>query len=200
MKKTILKDETEITKENVKELGEGIAIRAVQFAKRFAYHSLDSLQQGLKHDVYNRHNSENFSAGYDVAQECICFLCNYFGHKLGEICRKTTKGFETIRLACYKTAYHYLRQEKKIYFDFCDLEDAKTVIADSDILKEPQDYTKVNRIIQMLDLNKRELYILQGYYNGRKVQDIADDLHVCKKTVTYHKAKIKQKYINLMNI
>ena len=110
-----LKDETIITEENVQILGERIAVYAVQSAKQFAYGSLNRLYKGLIRDInYDLTLTQHFTDGYDIAQEAICYLCNFLGHKLGEVCVPNIhNGIDSIKLGCYKHLYNYLRKQKK---------------------------------------------------------------------------------------
>ena len=110
-----LDDETIITQENVQIIGEKIAVCAIKHAQRFAYGTLNSLYNGLIRDIsYNLTLEQHFSDGYDIAQEAICYLCNFFGHKLGEICIPNIhKKLDSIRMGCFKHLYNYLRKQKK---------------------------------------------------------------------------------------
>lgn len=55
--------------------------------------SLDDLYRGLVHDTYDGKTiDEQYSDGYDIAQEAICFLCGYIGKSLNEECITDKKG------------------------------------------------------------------------------------------------------------
>lgn len=139
-----LGDNVVITKENVKSLREKIALFATKNARRFAFGQIDNLYAKLQHDIFYKNS---FSDGYDIAQEAICFLCSYIGHKLGEVCVPNIhKKLDCIRLSCYKHIYTYLRKKRKVM----EQDDIDTCIikVDKDCLQESEDYISVKKIIQ----------------------------------------------------
>ena len=97
MKTISLKDDTVITEDNIQNLGEAIALKALKGSLRYAYGHLDYLYQEMINELYRRNTTDNYSDAYDIVQETVFFLCNYLGHKLGELC-----GEMTIRLTCFK--------------------------------------------------------------------------------------------------
>ena len=74
-----------ITPDNVKQLGENIALFALK--KLAAYHGtkkLDGLYFGLIKNIHRQNDpSYVFSDGYDYAQTASCFLCEHMGKSLG---------------------------------------------------------------------------------------------------------------------
>jgi DNA-binding CsgD family transcriptional regulator len=198
-KETIsLKDDVVVTKENVAILGEVIANRAVQLKKRFEGRNLEQLQRGMLYDIYhNKGINSIYSDGYDIVQESRCFLCNHIGKTLGEIIQKSKygKGFDSLRLACYKHIYSYLRRQIVINKELECNEELDIVRVDEDCLKEPEDYTRVKAIIEKLKLTKNELKVLQGFFNGLTYDNTAEFTHLNRRTVARLKKKIKNKYI-----
>ncbi len=185
-----LKDDVIITKDNVKQLGEKIALCAVKNARRFTYGSLDKLYLKLQHDIFYKNT---YSDGYDIAQESICFLCNYIGHELGEICVPNIhKKMDCIRMACYKHLYCYLRKERKI-IEQVNI-DNTIIKVDTDLLIEPEDYTRVKKIIQKLNLTQGELDVLKCFYNQMTYKNIKEFLHIDTKTIARRRHKIQAKY------
>ncbi len=131
--KTNLRDNQVITLENVKELGEKFAMSALQNMRRFQGSKIESLYNGLLKDVF--HFNGTYTDGYDIAQECICYLCNYINHSLGEKCINIYGKKDTIRLTCYKVAYQYIRKQIKV-LDMDNIEDI-TLVVDEDVIKTP---------------------------------------------------------------
>ena len=194
-----LKDETIITNENVQILGERIAVYAVQSAKQFAYGSLNNLYKGLIRDInYNLTLTQHFTDGYDIAQEAICFLCNFIGHKLGEVCVPNIhKGIDSIKLGCYKHLYNYLRKQKKHIQTEENIE--RYIYKD---LSEYQNnynpnYKKLFDILNSLDLTDQEKLIAIYISDGVPLVRIAEFLNVCVKTIQRRKTQIKQKYMQI---
>ena len=188
-----LKDDVVITKDNVKTLGEKIALCAIKNARRFANGTIDKLYTNLQHDIFY---NNRFSDGYDIAQESICFLCSYLGHKLGEICIPNIhKKLDSIRMGCYKHLYQYIRKERKV-LEQIDIEN--TIIkVDADLLLEPENYARVNLIIKKLNLNKKELAILKCCYNNMTYDTTAEILKINRRTVARIKQRIRNKYLAL---
>ncbi len=186
-----LSDDVVITHENVKTLGEKIALCATKNARRFAYGKIDVLYAKLQHDIFHKNT---FSDGYDIAQEAICFLCSYIGHKLGEICVPNIhKKLDNIRMGCFKHIYAYLRKERKVI----EQENIENCIikVDEDCLKTPEDYARVRKIIKQLNLTKAELETLYCFYNQMTYTNITEFLHIDRRTVARRKKKIQEKYV-----
>jgi hypothetical protein len=194
-----LKDDLVITKENVQIIGQKIAVCAVQNAKRFAYGSLDKLYRDLVYDINHKIQSDEiFTDGYDIAQESICYLCNFIGHKLGEVCVKNIHGkYDCIRLACYKHLYCYLRKQKKHILDedSLEFEELNKIPVAFELDKEQEDFSKVNQTIRKLELTPDEFKVLVCAFNQMKLQDIADALGICRNTVINRKRIIREKYV-----
>jgi len=191
-----LKDDIVITKDNVKVLGEKIALCAIKNARRFANGTIDKLYVNLQHDIFY---NNRFSDGYDIAQESICFLCSYLGRKLGEICIPNIhKKLDSIRMGCYKHLYSYIRKERKV-LEQIDIEN--TIIkVDTDLLLEPENYARVNLIIKKLNLSQKELSVLKCLYNQMTYTNISELLHIDRKTISRRKQKIREKYLALFPI
>ena len=187
-----LEDSLVITLDNVQTIGEKIAVCAVKDAKRFAYGSLDNLYKGLIHNIScNLSIDEHFTDGYDIAQEAICYLCQFIGHRLGEVCIPNIhKGLDCIRLGCYKHLYTYLRKQKKHIQDEEDIE----WYLNKDLLeyKESPSYTKVFKIIRDLNLNKQETTIVLYMADGITYNKMAEFMHACIKTIRKRRMQIKK--------
>ena len=70
-----------ITADNVKWLGEMIALMSAKNSdKMFCHSKVTQLYRGLISDIfYNNHNPNyHFSNGYDLAMEAICFLYQHY--------------------------------------------------------------------------------------------------------------------------
>ena len=93
-----------ISKNNVKLMGEMIALQALRTIKKFDMRVADKCYIGLIKDLHHMNEVGYIvSDGYDVAQTAICFLYQFVGRKVSEIYGKDRKGEEiTIKLACYR--------------------------------------------------------------------------------------------------
>jgi hypothetical protein len=193
-----LKDDLVITKENVQTIGEKIAICAVQNAKRFAYGSLDKLYKDLVYDINHKiQSNEIFTDGYDIAQEAICYLCNFLGHKLGEVCVKNIHGkYDCIRLACYKYLYCYLRKQKKSILDELSFELYQKTVEQKAIKQVAPDYSKIFQMIKSTNLTNEESQILLYLANGTTAKDTIEFVNICERTYYKRKESIRQKLVN----
>ncbi|MDE6401364.1 MAG: hypothetical protein K2L54_01995 [Clostridiales bacterium] len=65
---SIISDETVISSDNVKDIAEVIALRALRQVAAFTNHSLDSMCKGLLRDIHRNGTID----GYDFVQTAIC--------------------------------------------------------------------------------------------------------------------------------
>ncbi len=76
------------------------------------------------------------SDGYDVAQTAICFLYQYAGRKVSEICGKDKRGKElTIKLACYREVDRFIdslrnRSDRRGAIEYINFTDYKALPMD----------------------------------------------------------------------
>ena len=99
-----------ISADNVKLMGEMIALRSLRTLKQYDFHVADKLYIGLIKDFHHMGEIDHIvSDGYDVAQTAICFLYQFVGKKVSETCGKDRKGKEiSIKLACYREVDHFI--------------------------------------------------------------------------------------------
>ena len=97
-----------ISNENVKLMGEMIALQALRTVKKYDMKIADKLYIGLIKDLHHMNEIDYIvSDGYDVAQTAICFLYQY--GSASEIYGKDRKGKEiSIKLACYREVDHFI--------------------------------------------------------------------------------------------
>ena len=88
-----LREDEIISPDNVMRIGERIACKVLKTVLAHSYNNrLVRLYMGLVNDMADIHNPEHiFSDGYDLAQEAMCFLCNYMGKPLNEVCAYDVK-------------------------------------------------------------------------------------------------------------
>ena len=100
-----------VSAENVKLMGEMIALQALRTVKKFDMKIADKLYIGLIKDLHHMGETDYIvSDGYDVAQTAICFLYQFVGRTANEIYGKDRKGKDiTIKLASYREVDHFIR-------------------------------------------------------------------------------------------
>ena len=192
-----------ISAENVKLMGEMIALQALRTHKKFDMKVADKLYIDLIKDLH--HIGEIgyiVSDGYDVAQTAICFLYQFIGRTVHEIYGKDRKGKEiSIKLACYREIDGELmrlrrKAEKTDYIDFTDYK-ALPMDPVNYFEQEQTDYSKYDELVDALKLSELELSILNCYMNGMVQSEVCTELGIGRGTIYHRKVSIRQRYCNL---
>ena len=195
-----------ISAENVKLMGEMIALQALRTVKKFDMKVEDRLYIGLIKDLHHMGEIDyTVSDGYDVAQTAICFLYQYAGRKVSEICGKDKRGKElTIKLACYREVDRFIdslrnRSDRRGTIEYIDFTDYKALPMDPvNCFEHKQtDYTKYDELVGALQLSALELAILDCYMNGMRQAEVCAELGIGRGTINHRKASIRQRYYNL---
>ena len=96
-------DDTVITEQNIRQIGELIALSSVRTRMIHSTRDLYYVFQNLYKDIYCHTDIlKPYSEAYDYAEEAICFLCRFIGKKLGDLCIAKFGKPIPIRLACYR--------------------------------------------------------------------------------------------------
>ena len=202
-KKSILDDDMVITLDNITSMSKAIAIRALKTMRRYAYSStefIDRLYKSLMKDIHYHKQFDNYSSAYDLVQEASCHLSKYIGRKLGEICQisRTRIGkLDSIRMACFKSIYAYLRKEMKHTSDLDNEEVLEFVLSNEQLDKEPIDYSKVKLIVKNIVHTKLEAQIFTYYYDSVPPKLIAEFLHISTDKVYKRRRKFKDRYFKI---
>ena len=192
-----------ISAENVKLMGEMIALQALRTHKKFDMKVADKLYIGLIKDLHHMSEIDYIiSDGYDVAQTAICFLYQFIGRKVSEIYGKDKRGKEiTIKLACYREIDGELmrlrrKAEKTDYIDFTDYK-ALPMDPVNCFEQEQTDYTKYDELVGALQLSALELAILNCYMNGMLQSEVCAELGIGRGTIYHRKVSVRQRYQTL---
>lgn len=172
-KNEILEDNVVISLDNIEKISKVIALASLRNFVKYAYSNskrIETLHKQLQKDIYLHSELDPYSDAYDLVQEASLFLLKFGGQKLGDNCtfiKHTAKAPRTIsiRMACFKTLFAYLRKEMKN--GNSENEELLEFIPAKDCFEdEKPNYTKVNEIIKKIVTNKLESQILEYYYNG----------------------------------
>lgn len=192
-----------ISAENVKLMGEMIALQSLRTHKKFDMKVADRLYIGFIKDLHHMGEVDYIvSDGYDVAQTAICFLYQFVGHTVHEIYGKDRKGKEiTIKLACYRELDAELsrlrrKAERTKSIDFSDYK-ALPMDPVNCFEQEQTDYSKYDAIIEALQLSALELAILNCYMNGMAQSEVCAELGISRGTIYHRKVSIRQRYCSL---
>ena len=196
-----------ISAENVKLMGEMIALQALRTVKKFDMKIADKLYIGLIKDLHHMGEIDYIvSDGYDVAQTAICFLYQFVGHTASEIYGKDRKGKDiTIKLACYCEVDHFIRHlrnkpdRRGTIVESIDFSNYKALPMDpvNCFEQEQTDYSKYDTLVEALRLTELELAILNCYMNGMMQAEVCAELGIGRGTINHRKASIRQRYYNL---
>ncbi len=193
-----------ISAENVKLMGEMIALQALRVRKRHDFIVADKLYIGLIKDLHHMGEMDYIvSDGYDVAQTAICFLYQFAGHTVHEIYGKDRKGKEiTIKLACYREVDHFINllrnrpDRRGTIVESIDFTNYKALPADPVNCFEPEqtDYSKYDTLVEALHLTELELAILNCYMNGMVQSEVCTELGIGRGTINHRKASMRKRY------
>ena len=192
-----------ISNDNVKLMGEMIALQALRTVMPYDYEVVSKLYNGLIKDL-NRISQIDYTItdGYDYAQLAICFLYQFKGKYVDDIYGKDRKGkCITIKTACYRTVdnelLHFRRKiahNRQLEFNHNkhDIPDPRDCFED-----KTEDYAKADKLLNDLRLTEPELETLNCYMNGMKRSEVAAELGITVHGVAYRKLRIQQKYNRL---
>ncbi len=201
-KNEILENNVVISLDNIEKISKVIALASLSNFEKYAYSSskrIEFLHKQLQKDIRHHSELDCYSDAYDLVQEASLFLLKFVGQRLGDNCtfiKSTAKAPQTIsiRMACFKTLFAYLRKEMKN--GNSENEELLEFIPAKDCFgEEKSNYTKVNKIIKCLVTNKLESQILEYYYNGVEVKLIAEFLGVSTDIVYKRRRKFKDRYL-----
>ena len=178
-----------ISAENVKLMGEMIALQALRTVKKYDMKVADRLYIGLIKDLH--HMGE------------IDYIVSDSAH---EIYGKDSKGKEiTIKLACYREVDHFINLLRNrpdrcgTVVESIDFTDYKALPMDpvNCFEHEQTDYTKYDELVDALQLSALELAILNCYMNGMVQAEVCAELGIGRGTINHRKASIRKRYQSL---
>ena len=185
-----------ITAENVKRMGEFIALSALKYsAMHSSYYSY--LYRCLLKDVFNPNEKEHIiSDGYDYAQEAILFLCPLIGKKPSDTYKTDKSGkIVSIRIACMRYVNKLIARDAKHTVTESSIEELKV----EPIYKAKSNADKqqigAERTIRKMKLTKAEKAVLNCYMAGMTFVQIAKFLCVDNSTVWHRRHRLQIKYI-----
>ena len=189
-----------ISDNNVKLMGEMIALQVLRNANSFDYEVVEKLYNGLVKDMHHMNERDYIiSDGYDYAQIAICFLLEFKGMKVNDEYGIDRKGkVITIKKACYrevdKVLLHYRRKiarNRQIEFTHNkhDIPDPKDCFENKEV-----DYDKADKLLAAMNLNDAELATLNCYLNGMNQSQAALALGMTIFAIKYKRIRIRQKY------
>lgn len=108
----ILDDDVVITANNIKKIGELIALLTIRTVMCRSGKDLYRLYDGLIKDCNKSRDSlDEYSDGYDIAQTAMLFLCEHTGKRLGGNYTTARGNVISIKQACFRFVDRYLNKQ-----------------------------------------------------------------------------------------
>ena len=195
----ILDDDVVIAADNIKKIGELIALLTIRTVMCRSGKDLYRLYDGLIKDCNKSRDSLNeYSDGYDMAQTAMLFLCEHIGKRVGDSYTTTRGNVISIKQACFRFTDRYLDKQFTRHLTHT------TVINDSVALsrisfiddESNNDYTAVDALIEAINLTPAEYETLSSYMSGMSNIEIAESLNVNRTTIWRRMSSIIRKYNN----
>lgn len=189
-----------ISDENVKLMGEMIALQVMRTTMPFDIEIVGKLYRELVKDLHHM-NERGYiiSDGYDYAQIAISFLLQFRGRYAADNYGVDRNGKTiSIKKACYrevdKVLLYYRRKiarNRQIEFTHNkhDIPDPKDCFENKEV-----DYDKADMLLAAMNLNDAELATLNCYLNGINQSQAALALGMTIFAIKYKRIRIRQKY------
>ena len=166
-----------ISPQNVEVLSELIAIQETTYLISFIGAPMIITRNNLYKDLYRKNDADYLlSDAYDLVQECALFLCEHFGKKLSDVHhidkkgRKITIEMQAMRIMSKPANAQARRARKEMCLDL--LNDKNSPIVEIE-LENKNDYSRVDKIIESLNLNETQALALECRMNGMSYPEIA---------------------------
>lgn len=197
----ILDDDVVITVDNIKKIGELIAVLTIRTVMCRSGKDLYRLYDGLIKDCNKSNNSlDEYSDGYDIAQTAMLFLCEHIGKRLGDNYTTTRGNVISIRQACFRFTDRYLdKQFTRHLAHTTAISDSVASLHISFIDDESDnDYTAVDALIKRMNLTQGEFDVLCAYMSGLTYLEVTQLLDVNRTTIWRRRMKMQGKYSSLL--
>lgn len=199
----ILDDDVVITTDNIKKIGELIALLTIRTVMCRSGKDLYRLYEGLIKDCNKSNDSlDEYSDGYDIAQTATLFLCEHIGKRLGDTYTTAHGNIISIKQACFRFTDRYL--DKQFTRHLAHTTAISDSIASSHITfiddESNNDYTAVDALIERMQLTQGEYDVLCAYMSGLTYLEVTQLLNVNRTTIWRRRTRIQEKYYLLGNI
>ncbi len=198
----ILGDDVVITADNIKKIGELIALLTIRTVMCRSGKDLYRLYDGLIKDCNKSNDSlVEYSNGYDIAQTAMLFLCEHIGKRLGGNYTTTRGNVISIKQACFRFVDRYLnKQYTRHLMHTTAIDEAATASTITFIDDESNnDYIDVGALIERMHLTQGEYDVLCAYMSGLSNIEIAKLLNVNRTTIWRRKNSFCEKYLQIPN-
>lgn len=197
----ILDDDVVITADNIKKIGELIALLTIRTVMCRSGKDLYRLYDGLIKDCNKSNDSlDEYSDGYDIAQTATLFLCEHIGKRLGDSYTTTRGNVISIKQACFRFTDRYL--DKQFTRHLAHTTAISDSVAASRITfiddESDNDYAAVDGLIERMHLTQGEYDVLCAYMSGLTYLEATNLLNVNRTTIWRRRMKMQGKYSSLL--
>ena len=199
----ILDDDVVITADNIKKIGELIALLTIRTVMCRSGKDLYRLYDGLIKDCNKSNDSlDEYSDGYDIAQTAMLFLCEHIGKRLGGNYPTTRGNVISIKQACFRFTDRYL--DKQFTRHLAHTTVINDSVASSHITfiddESNNDYTAVDALVERMQLTQGEYDVLCVYMSGLTYLEVTQLLKVNRTTIWRRRMKLQKKYLLSTNV
>lgn len=196
----ILDDDIVITADNIKKIGELIALLTIRTIMCRSGKDLYRLYDGLIKDCNKTNYSlAEYSDGYDIAQTAMLFLCEHIGKRLGDSYTTTRGNVISIKQACFRFTDRYL--DKQFTRHLAHTTAISDSVASSHITfiddESDNDYTAVDALIEAMHLTQGEYDVLCAYMSGLTYLEVTQLLKVNRTTIWRRRMKLRTKWLSM---
>lgn len=196
----ILDDDVVITVDNIKKIGELIALLTIRTVMCRSGKDLYRLYDGLIKDCNKSNDSlAEYSDGYDIAQTTMLFLCEHIGKRLGDIYTTSRGNVISIKQACFRFTDRYL--DKQFTRHLAHTTAISDSVASSHITfiddESTNDYTAVDALIERMHLTQCEYDVLCAYMSGLTDLEATNLLNVNRTTIWRRRMKLRTKWLSM---
>ena len=199
----ILGDDIVITEDNIKKIGELIALLTIRTVMCRSGKDLYRLYDGLIKDCNKSNYSlDEYSDGYDIAQTAMLFLCEHIGKRLGDSYTTTRGNVISIKQACFRFTDRYLDKQFTRHLAYTSA--ISDSVASSNITfiddESNNDYTAVDALVERMNLAQGEYDVLCAYMSGLTYLEVIQPLKVNRTTIWRRRMKLQKKYLLSTNV
>lgn len=194
----ILDNDVVITEDNIKKIGELIALLTIKTVMCRSGKDLYCLYDGLIKDCNKSNDSlAEYSDGYDIAQTAMLFLCEHIGKRLGGNYTTTRGNVISIKQACFRFTDRYL--DKQFTRHLAHTTVINDSVTSSHITfiddESDNDYIAVDALIESMNLTQGEYDVLCAYMSGLTYLEVTQLLKVNRTTIWRRRMKLQEKFL-----
>lgn len=193
----ILDDDVVITTDNIKKIGELIALLTIRTVMCRSGKNLYRLYDGLIKDCNKSNDSlVEYSDGYDIAQTATLFLFEHIGKRLGGNYTTAHGNIISIKQACFRFTDRYL--DKQFTRHLAHTTAISDSIASSHITfiddESNNDYTAVDALVERMNLTQGEYDVLCAYMSGLTYFEVTQLLNINRTTIWRRRTRYKKSF------